>query len=378
MNKNKIYNISKVVFLVIFGLCLKSLNSDAEHNYCWVGLALAGAGIASSLLGRKKSKAEKPPAPVDIFSSGIANQQAGGLLRYYRRNVPGFIGLQNKFGPQLIAQSLGQGQQYLQGVNGQMGLFGLSRMAGEETGQTLTDLRAAELAQQTGQTGLTRGLMAALSPEQAAVVQASAQEAERARASAQGVTPEEQRMYQQTAREAAQASGRLGGNSAIAAEVMGRENVMAAKRAEAAQAGQRAYSQAGEFYTNPGLQALRSAPQSYTAGMGALGIGLTSGPASSGQFDYNMPLGFAQQAAGAQNQYNQAVYQTNLANQQAKSQMWSGIGSSLLGAGLGGMGGVSGGNFSSFLGGGNLGNAGTAFGNMFRESAGQPLRAYTV
>ena len=36
------------------------------------------------------------------------------------------------------------------------------------------------------------------------------------------------------------------------------------------------------------------------------------------------------------------------------------------------------GNFSSFLGGGNLGNAGTAFGNMFRESAGQPLRAYTV
>jgi hypothetical protein len=112
--------------------------------------------------------------------------------------------------------------------------------------------------------------------------------------------------------------------------------------------------------------------------MGALGIGLTSGPASSGQFDYNMPLGFAQQMAGAQNQYNQAVYQTNLANQQAKSQMWSGIGSSLLGAGLGGMGWVSGGNFSSFLGGGNLGNAGTAFGNMFRESAGQPLRAYTV
>jgi hypothetical protein len=378
MNKNKIYNISKVVFLVIFGLCLKSLNSDAEYNYCWVGLALAGAGIASSLLGGKKSKAKAPPPPVDIFASGIANKQASGLLDYYRTNVPGFIGLQNELGPQLMAQSLGQGQQYLQGVNGQMGLFDLSRMAGEETGQTLTDLRAAELAQQTGQTGLTRGLMAALSPEQAAVVQASAQEAERARASAQGVTPEEQRMYQQTAREAAQASGRLGGNSAIAAEVMGRENVMAAKRAEAAQAGQRAYSQAGEFYTNPGLQALRSAPQSYTAGMGALGIGLASGPASSGQFDYNMPLGFAQQMGGAQNQYNQAVYQTNLANQQAKAQMWSSIGSSLLGAGLGGMGGVSGGNFSSFLGGGNLGNAGTAFGNMGREAMGMPLKAYTV
>jgi hypothetical protein len=344
----------------------------------WVAVGVAGVGAATSLIGGRKKKAKAPPPPVDIFARGIANKQASGLLNYYRKNVPGFIGLQNRFGPRLMAQSLGQGEQYLTGVDGQMGLFGLSRMAGEETGQTLTDLRAAELAQQTGQTGLTRSLMAALSPEQAAVVQASAQEAERARASAQGVTPQEQRMYQQTAREAAQASGRLGGNSAIAAEVMGRENVMAAKRAEAAQAGQRAYSQAGEFYTNPGLQALRSAPQSYTAGMGALGIGLTSGPASSGQFDYNMPLGFAQQMGGAQNQYNQAVYQTNLANQQAKAQMWSSIGSSLMGAGMNMGGGVSGGNFGSFLGSGNYGNAGTAFGNMGREAMGIPLRAYTV
>jgi hypothetical protein len=185
-------------------------------------------------------------------------------------------------------------------------------------------------------------------------------------------------MYQQTAREAGQAAGRLGGNASIASEIMGRENVMAQKRAEADAARRSSYAMAGEFYTKPSLGLLSSTPQSYTAGMGALGIGLTSGPASSGQFDYNMPLGFAQQQAGAQNQYNQAVYQTNLANQQAKSQMWSGIGSSLLGAGLGGMGGVSGGNFSSFLGGGNFGNAGTAFGNIGREAMGMPLRAYTV
>jgi hypothetical protein len=328
----------------------------------WVAVGVAGVGAATSLIGGRKKKAKAPPPPVDIFARGIANKQASGLLNYYRKNVPGFIGLQNRFGPRLMAQSLGQGEQYLTGVDGQMGLFGLSRMAGEETGQTLTDLRAAELAQQTGQTGLTRGLMAALSPEQAAVVQASAQEAERARASAQGVTPEEQRMYQQTAREAAQASGRLGGNSAIAAEIMGRENVMAAKRAEAAQAGQRAYSQAGEFYTNPGLQALRSAPQSYTAGMGALGIGLTSGPASSGQFDYNMPLGFAQQMGGAQNQYNQAVYQTNLANQQAKAQMWQGIGSSLMGAGMN-MGG-GGFNFGGAGGGAGMQTAQSPWGNV--------------
>jgi hypothetical protein len=58
--------------------------------------------------------------------------------------------------------------------------------------------------------------------------------------------------------------------------------------------------------------------------------------------------------------------------------MWSSIGSSLMGAGMNMGGGVSGGNFGSFLGSGNYGNAGTAFGNMGREAMGIPLRAYTV
>jgi hypothetical protein len=95
--------------------------------------------------------------------------------------------------------------------------------------------------------------------------------------------------------------------------------------------------------------------------MGALGIGLTSGPASSGQFDYNMPLGFAQQMGGAQNQYNQAVYQTNLANQQAKAQMWSGIGSSLMGAGMN----MAGGGFNF---GGTGGGAGGGAGMQTAQS----------
>jgi hypothetical protein len=268
--------------------------------------------------------------------------------------------------------------QFLGGVSGQPGFQALQLSTGREAGKTLAQLREEELAQMTGQTGMTRDFMAALSPEQAAAVQGAAQEAARARASAQGVTPEEQRMYQQTAREAAQASGRLGGNSAIAAEIMGRENVMAAKRAEAAQAEKQSYALAGEFYTNPGLQALRNAPLSYGAGQQDLRTALTLGPASSGEFDYNMPLGFAQELGGAQNQANQANYQNRLAQQQAKAQTWSSIGSSMMGAGMNMGGGVSGGNFGSFLGSGNYGNAGTAFGNMGREAMGLPLRAYTV
>lgn len=384
MNKNKIYDIAKVVFIIALGLCIKSFSSGDENSYCWLPLALAVAGTAASVFGGKK-KASKFPEAVDIFQRGqndspsIAEKQATGLFEnYYPMAIPLALQTSAEYGPQLMAQMFGQTGQFLGGVDGQPGFQELQRTTGLQAGQTLADLRAAELEQQTGQTGLTRGLMEALSPEQAAAVQASAQEAKRARAAAQGVTPEEQRMYQQTAREAAQASGRLGGNAAIASEIMGRENVMARKRAEAAEAGQRAYSLAGEFYTNPGLAALRSPSLSYTAGQQDLRTALTLGPASSGNFDYNMPLGFAQQQGAEQNQYNQAVYQTNLANQQAKAQMWQGIGSSLLGAGLGAMGGVSGGNFASFLGGGNFGNAGTAFGNMGREAMGLPLRAYTV
>jgi hypothetical protein len=350
-------------------------------------ITITALGTAASAYGASRASkgGGSAPAPVDIFKRGkkggpsVAERQATGLFKnYYPMAIPLALQTSAEYGPQIMGQMFDQTGQFLGGVNGQPGFQALQLSTGREAGNILGQLREEELAQMTGQTGMTRDFMAALSPEQAAAVQGSAQEAARARASAQGVTPEEQRMYQQTAREGAQAAGRLGGNSAISAEIMGRENVMAQKRAEAAQAEKQSYALAGEFYTNPGLQALRNAPLSYGAGQQDLRTALTLGPASSGDFDYNMPLNFAQQFAGAQNQQNQANYQTNLANQQAKSQMWSSIGSSLMGSGLGAMGGVSGGNFSSFLGGGNFGNAGTAFGNMGREAMGMPLRAYTV
>jgi hypothetical protein len=337
----------------------------------------AGAGIYSaSKSGGGGGSAPKPKDPL-VY----AEKAAKNLFNYYPYAVPLALGVSEKFGPQIMAQMFDQTGQFLGGVGGQPGFQELQRTTGLQAGQTLAELRAAELGQQAGQTGFARNLLASLSPEQAAAVQASAQEAERARVAAQGVTPEEQRMYQQTAREAAQASGRLGGNAAIASEIMGRENVMAAKRAEAAQAGQRSYSQAGEFYTNPGLAALRSAPLSYTAGQQDLSTALSLGPASSGQFDFNAPLGFAQQRAGAENTYAQAKYATDMYNRQANAQMWQGIGSNVAGI-------VGSGNFGSMLGSG-LSSAGNMFGSsgMYNTGAqlynanlgaGTPPKAYIV
>ena len=292
-------------------------------------ITAAVVGGAVSAYGAKKasdsaggSSGGSAPAPVDIFSvsrkgwnkgTSLADRQSTGLLNYYGQNIPGFLALQDRFGPQLTEQMFGQTGQFLGGVNGQPGFQGLQLSTSQQAGKTLEQLRAEELSQMTGQAGITRGLMQALSPEQAAAVQASAQEAERARASAQGVTPEERRGYEQQVREGFQASGRLGGNLGIVNEAMGREDVIARKRAEAAQAGQRSYAQAGEFYTNPGLQALRTAPLSYGIGQQDLRTALTLGPEAAGGFDFNMPLNLAQQQAGAQNQANQANYQINAA-----------------------------------------------------------------
>jgi len=244
--------------------------------------------------------------------------------------LPEIFSQEQQFRPQFQGLNLGDIQSFLSGAGGQQGIFGLSREASQQAGMGLGEAREAELGQMTGQAGLTRGLMQALSPEQAAVVQGFGDEAQRAYAASQRISPEEQRGYQQSAREAASAAGRLGGNAAIASEVMGREDVFARKRAEAAQAGQNAYNVAQGFYTQPGLSLLSSAPMSYQAGQNQLGLGLGAIGAGTPQlFDTSVGLNLG--AAQRQNQLAAAQ-----ANAQAKASRSSGIMGALgsIGAGL--------------------------------------------
>lgn len=261
------------------------------------------------------------PQPTDIFKVNkktgktLAGKQVEGVTGYYGQALPAFLGMQGEYTPQFMEQAFGFGGQAL------TGLQALQRAAGTEAAQSMADLRAQELGQMTGQVPLTRGLMEALSPEQAAAVQASAQEAERARAAAQGVTPQERRTYEQQAREGFQAAGRLGGNAAIVEEAMGRESVLARKRAEAADAAQRSYNLAGGFYTQPGLGMLGSTPASYTAGTSiggtALGLGQSLGP----ELDYNLPLNLSRERASALDARNQAQYQADMQARQSRAGM---------------------------------------------------------
>ena len=161
--------------------------------------------------------------------------------------------------------------------------------------------------------------MQSLSPEQAAVVQGLDQEAQRAFASAQRISPQEQRGYQQTAREGASAAGRIGGNAAIAQEIMGREDMFARKRAEAAQAGQNAYNMAQGFYTQPGRELLSAAPLSYLEGQRFINTGLGAiGSGTPQLFDTSVGLNL-----GAAQRSNQLAAAS--ANAQAQAARSSGI-----------------------------------------------------
>jgi len=303
-----------------------------------ITIAAIGTGV-SAYSAIQAGKTGKTPAAVDIFAknkegTNLAGRQATGLIDYYGEYPQQFLELSKRFGPEFMSQMFGQTGQFLGGVNGQPGFNALQLSSAQQAGQTLGQVRAEELGLMTGQTGLTRGLMQSLSPEQAAVVQASAQEAQRARASAQGVTPEEKRMYEQSAREAFQSSGRLGGNASIVSEAMARESLMQQKRQEAAAAEADVFKQAGSFYTSPGLQALSAAPLAYNAGGKDLALGLQLGPASSGEFDYNMPINLAMTQAGAQNQSNMAQYSANAAASAAKAKAYASLGSDLAGLGM--------------------------------------------
>jgi hypothetical protein len=265
-------------------------------------------------MGSKPGKVEAPEANYA--------QDLSKMLSAFQQSMPGILSFEQQYRPEFQKLNLADVSQF------GLGMLGLSPQFTQQTAQQLGAAREAELGQMTGQAGLARGLMAGLSPEQASAVKQAQQESQRAYAAAQGVTPEQQRMYQQTAREAAQAAGRVGGNAAIASEIMGREDVMARKRAEAAQAGERAYSMAGQFYTAPGLQLLGSQPLSYQVGNQMMGLGLDAIGAGKPQlFDVGSALNL-----GAANRQN--IMGANAANAQAQATYGSGM-MSMIGSGLG-------------------------------------------
>jgi len=214
-------------------------------------------------------KPKQASAPVMDIGADISKYVAG-----YQQALPSVLSSEKQYRPEFLGLNLGDVSSFLQGTQGQQGLYGLGRTAQQEAGTSLAEARAAELATMMGQAPAFRQFAQALSPEAQAQVEASQMEAARATQAARQLTPEEMRMSDQASREAFASRGMLNSRASVGSEVLGRADLMARKRAEADASRTGAFNMAQNFYTSPGLQALGNTPLSYQAGQNQLQMGL--------------------------------------------------------------------------------------------------------
>lgn len=192
------------------------------------------------------------------------------------KNMPDVLRMEGRYRPKYQGLNLGDMAAFLQGAGGERGVVGQTNQLVNQTGRMIGRARGNELRQMTKQTGLTRNLLESLSPESAAQVAYANKQAAALQRSAMGLTGSEARTAQQFAREGAADRGRVMDNSAIAAEVLNRDNILGMKRQEAMAATQNAYNLSNSFYSAPGLQALSSVPNSYQGAQGFAGMGLNA------------------------------------------------------------------------------------------------------
>lgn len=216
--------------------------------------------------------------------------------------------------PQYAALNLADLQTY------QTGVLGFQEQAARQAAalerETLAAQRAADIGAVEQYGARATAALRAADPYAARVAELQQKQAEQAYASAQGVTPEQMRMAQQQARAAGLARGRVGDQSSVAAEILGREDVLARKRAEAAQMGQLAFGFNRAISADP-FQAIlgrQSGALGYAAQQQAFGQQLGAQPIGPRAVDYGQGVNLA-----LQNQANLGRYQTAIYGSQAQA-----------------------------------------------------------
>jgi hypothetical protein len=291
-----------------------------------VGTAVVGAGASAYSANKNKPKAVKP-GEVD-YERDIKSFVAG-----LKGSMPSVLGMEKRYRDDFTGLNLGDVYDMLGGTKKNKGLFELGGKYSKRASNQIDDARTRELAQMRGQTAGVRGLFQSLSPEAARMVSFANQDAITAQRNAQGLTGGEARSAQQFAREGAADRGRVMDNSAMAAEILNRDNILGQKRQEAYGATQNAFNMASAFYTQPGLQSLNSMPNSYQAGQGYLNLGLGAiGSARPQMVDIGAGLNLG--AANRQNYNSAQMANAQMAASQnaANTKMYSDLTTSLIGA----------------------------------------------
>jgi hypothetical protein len=208
------------------------------------------------------------------------------------------IQAERTFRPQYTALELAEQEAALFGRDGQMGLIDLQERASREFAPIEEAAKRREV-RLLGELGgkVTRALRDA-DPEATRLADLAAQQAETLFAEGEGeLSPERRRMAEQAARAGSLSRGRIGDQSSVAAELLGREQVRSGLRAEARQAGAGAFGQARQLGGDPSQFLFGRPAQSTQMGSGLYGqafnlAGQQSGPQL---FDPNVGINMAMQ-----------------------------------------------------------------------------------
>jgi len=221
-----------------------------------------------------------------------------------------------------------------------------ARQSGRLEREILAQQREADIGAVEQYGARATAALRAADPYAARIAELGQQAAERAYAQSERLTPEQLRLAQQQARTAGLARGRVGDTSSIAAEILGREDAMARKRAEAAQMGQLAFGMSRAISADP-FQAIlgrQSGALGYGAQQQAFGQQLGAQPIGPRAVDYGQGVNLALQNAANLGQYQTSIYgsQAQAAGASAASQ------NALLGSLFGAAGTAAGGGFFKF------------------------------
>jgi hypothetical protein len=138
----------------------------------------------------------------------------------------------------------------------------------------------------------------------------------------QGLTPEQRRLAEQQARSGSMARGRIGDQSSVAAEILGREGFLSSKRQEAMGAGQLAQSYNNQF-SSPLMSILGRPSSAMQYAQGQQGLAYQQGGQQVGPrfSDPNAGVNLALQNASNLSNYNASIYgsQAALAGAQAQA-----------------------------------------------------------
>tara|TARA_Y100000817_G_scaffold314959_1_gene316469 strand:- start:16051 stop:16926 length:876 start_codon:yes stop_codon:yes gene_type:complete len=284
-----------------------------------------------------KSRAPQAPPPVDpgqaagrfLFGDEFAAGRGITDPEFQRR----LLEAERTFGPQYVENELAKQQQALFGTEGQEGLLALYEQAAPITERMRADAasrqRAADIADVERYGAQAVEAIRQSDPERARLIEQQQGLTDDLYARAQGVTPQQRRMAEQSARAAYGARGREMDNAGMFAEALGREEYMRQNRAEAMGAGQSLYGMLSHSGADP-MQAVlgrpaQAIPYNFQTAQGAMGAARMGTPQT---FNPDTGINLALQQRGQQMEYDANVYGARQAARgSALGGFFSGLGS---------------------------------------------------